>query len=704
MRSPPLPATSNTALRFALTAGVSVGVLWPAALLAQTPPTANDAPVQLDPVTVLADAVPGLYDAAPIASAGLPSSLAATLAAVPGLAMHHMGAAAAEPLLRGLGSDRVVTTLDGLPLPNASPTRTDSPLSLIGGGLIAGFEVVKAVPSVTLGPPANAGYVALSLAPGTRTPGSIGANAAAASTEWDFDRNGSDVLAGATGGRGDWSYRAAATAHSLGNYTSGDGTVVPADDRGEGAAVILGWQSDPKRRLQLGALFSRQELAVNSALPLDTRATDTMAMNASCDWALGDQTRIRTRFGIGMTDPHLDNRGRPAPALITADGRTLSLDAGISARHALASGDELTFGFDATQEDRRLERHRPGAVDLLWPDLSQQDLGGFAEYTRTMTSAWKLRLGGRLDTVGSEARAADGLAFNRSIRQLYATYNGPAADKTTRSDLAGAANVLVTGQLGSELTTSLGAGFSRQPTGATERYRAFSDALGGGYEIGNPTATTEDKYELDWGLHWQRPTFSASLDLFESYLPDYLHRTVVGTTAPPAPPVPGSIVYGYRATEAEFRGGELSLLWQPAADSWVQLTGATVLAADREAHRQLPEIPPSTFALAAGHVWSKVGIKPWFEVGLRYSASRNNPDPADMPVFADTSAYTLGNVQAGVSWRRFRISCAVDNLFNRNYYDYLSPPAAALPASGNLRPGTRIPGLGRSVMLTISYR
>ena len=672
-----------------------------AVLRAQTTTPANDAPVQLDKVTVRGDAVPGLHGAAPVSSEGLPSSLATTVADVPGLAMHHMGAAAAEPLLRGLGSDRVVTTLDGLPLPNASPTRTDSPLALISGGLIAGFDVSKAVPSVTLGPPANAGYVALSLAPGGGDDQLVTSHA---DIEWNFDRNGSDALAGASGRDSDWSYRAAAAAHSLGNYTSGNGTVVPAQDRNEGTALELGWQAGPNYQLQIGGLFSRQELAVNSALPLDTRGTDTMAMNAGYDWAGSDKTWIATRFGVGITEPHLDNRGRPAPALITADGRTLSLATGISVRHDTAGGDEVAVGIDATQEERRLERNRPGAVDLLWPDLHQQDLGGFAEYTRTMTADWKLRLGARLDTAKSEARAADGLAFNRTIRDLYVAYNGAAAAQTRQRDLAGAANVLLTGQLATGFITSLGAGFSRQPTGATERYRAFSDALGGGYEIGNPTARTEDKYEFDWGLRWQRRTFSVNVDLFGSYLPDYLHRTIVATTAPPPPPVPGSIVYGYRATEADFWGGEISLLWQPARDSWFQLTGTSVDATDREAHRQLPEIPPATLAFAAGHAWSGTGLKPWIEFGLRYAASKNNPEPDEMPVFANTPAFTLGSLQAGVSWRRFRISCAVDNLFDRDYYEYLSPPAAASPASGNLLPGSRIPSPGRSVLLIISYR
>ncbi len=687
-------------LRRAFAAGFCAIGLGSAALRAQVAPPAKDAPVQLPSVTVLGDALPGLSDEVPGSPQSLSTSLATSLADVPGIAVHHMGSAAAEPLLRGLGSDRVVTTLDGLPLPNASPTRTASPLALIGGGLVAGFDVIKGLPSVTLGPPANAGYVSLTLA---SVPGDDPPAASYADAGWDSNRNGVDALAVAQGRGGGWNFRAATSAHSLGNYTAGDGTVVPAEDRGEGAALEAGWKPDPGHQLKIGALFSRQELAVNSALPLDTRGTDTTAMNLAYDWTGADKTWIATRFGIGVTDPHLDNRGRPAPALITADGRTVSLGSGISVRHETAGGDEIAVGVDATEEDRRMERRRPGAVDLLWPDLRQQDLGAFAEYTRRLHGSWKLRLGARLDAVESEARTADGLAFNRTIRALYVAYNGPAAARTTQSDIAGAANVLLSGQLAPECTTSLGAGFSRQPTGATERYRAFSDALGGGYEIGNPTARTEDKYELDWGLRWQRQTFSVSIDLFGSYLPDYLHRTVVGRTAAPAPPPPGSVVYGYRPIEANFWGGEMGLRWEPVKDSWLQLTGTSVEATDRDAHRQLPEIPPAAIAFAAGHAWSGGAFKPWFEAGLRSSLAQRNPAPDEMPVFANTSAFTLAELRGGFSWHGIKVTLSIENLFNRLYFDYLSPPAAAMPSSGSLLPGARIPGPGRSVMLVISY-
>ena len=204
---------------------------------AQTVPPGGDETIPLEKLTVWGEAVPGLLDIVPgQLQWSVPSSMAASAASVPGLALHHMGAAAAEPLLRGLGSERVITTLDGLPLPIASPTRTAAPLALIASGLPAAIQVTKSLPSVTLGPPANAGYIALSSAVQNGTKGTyLGA-------AWNFDRDGGDLLAGQTATAGAWHVRAAAAAHSLGDYTAGDGTVVPARDRNAGAALRVAWE------------------------------------------------------------------------------------------------------------------------------------------------------------------------------------------------------------------------------------------------------------------------------------------------------------------------------------------------------------------------------------------------------------------------------------------------------------------------------
>ena len=498
---------------------------------------------------------------------------------------------------------------DGLPLPNASPTRTDSALTLIAAGLPADFDGQQSLPSVTLGPPATAGYIELS--PGPNLP--HGSNTTYLGVAWNSDRDGGDALAVETGAQGRWSTRVAVAVHQLGDYTAGDGTVVPAADRNVGAVLHFDWQPDPQHALHLGALFSRQQLAVNAALPLDTRDTNTTAFTAGYDWAISADTRIDARLGAGVIRPHLDNTGRPAPALVTADGR----------RAVWRRGRRPAPDRRRRRIHRRRRRHPGGApagAQTPWrrrPALARpgtERCRSICGIHPRLTADWKLRLGARLDAADSDARAADGLAFNRSIRDLYVAYNGPDAVQTNRSETAGAANALLTGRLAPAVTTTLGAGFSRQPPGASERYRAFSDALGGGYEIGNPAAKAEDKYELDWGLHWQQPQLTVSLDLFASYLPDYLHRTRVGITTPPAPPPPGSVVYGYRATAATFLGGELDVLWQPVADTWWRLA-----AAERRGHRPQGSPPICRKSRRRPSRWPPVTagpvhrLKPWVE-------------------------------------------------------------------------------------------
>ena len=339
------------------------------------------------------------------------------------------------------------------------------------------------------------------------------------------------------------------------------------------------------------------------------------------------------------------------------------------------------------------------------PTCTRRTSVDLSRLTRTLTTGWKLRLGARLDAAESEARDADGLAYNTTIRDLYVAYNGPAAARTTQNELAGAANVLLTGQLAPGLTTSLGAGFSRQPPAPPSATAPFPmrSAADMRSEIRPPGPRTNTSSPGACAGSGRRsrsaPTCSPAIC-----------RTICTAPAsaqppPPPPPPPGAVVYGYRCHRGRFLGRrtEARLAARGGFVASADRRRASE-ATDRNAHRRLPEIPPATLTLAAGHAWSGAGLKPWIEFGLHCTASKRNPAPEDMPVFADTSAFALGSLRAGFSWRKIRISCAVENLFDRDYYDYLSPPAGAFPPSGNLRPGARIPGPGRSVLLMVSYR
>src|SRR6185369_970172 len=99
---------------------------------------AADAPVQLPDVVVPGERVGALQLAVPRLGLHAPEpNLGNELLAIPGVAGHARAADAMEPFVRGLALDRVATTLNGLPLLNASPERTNSPVVVLGSAAVA---------------------------------------------------------------------------------------------------------------------------------------------------------------------------------------------------------------------------------------------------------------------------------------------------------------------------------------------------------------------------------------------------------------------------------------------------------------------------------------------------------------------------------------------------------------------------------------
>jgi hypothetical protein len=84
------------------------------------------------------------------------------LLSVPGVFGQSRSIDAPEPNIRGLSLDRVATSLNGIPLVNASPERTHSPVVTVGGVALSDIHVIKSLPSVTLGPATTGGRIELS--------------------------------------------------------------------------------------------------------------------------------------------------------------------------------------------------------------------------------------------------------------------------------------------------------------------------------------------------------------------------------------------------------------------------------------------------------------------------------------------------------------------------------------------------------------
>jgi outer membrane receptor for Fe3+-dicitrate len=83
---------------------------------------------------------------------GRAANLAVALQTIPAVAGVRRAQNALEPVIRGLGWERVQTQLNGVPLYGACPARMDSPATLVAASAVREASVIKGLSSVTFGP------------------------------------------------------------------------------------------------------------------------------------------------------------------------------------------------------------------------------------------------------------------------------------------------------------------------------------------------------------------------------------------------------------------------------------------------------------------------------------------------------------------------------------------------------------------------
>lgn len=641
------------------------------------------------------------------------ATVAQSLAELPGVGFTSRGTHSTEPLIRGLGYDRVATSLNGLRLPNGSPTRTGAPINSFGGPGYRTVEVSRVLPSLTAGPPVSGGWISLEGNAGAsgREP-EQGLAGATLFFEGSPERESTRWEAGLAGAAAQLAYRAGLFLSRSGNYTSGDGREVPSHFEEAGGSLSLGFPTGNSWLHSLDAAFREQGFTENAALPLDVTDGDFHAVTMVHEHQSGNgrQWDLRLRYGFSESKSTLDNLRRPmAPVDVSTDTRTRSLHADLAAVKAPFPDWELQFGIDVNHEERLAIRKRgPVAEDYIWPDTLYRQAGVYAESRWEPNEKTLLRAGARVDHVASKAREVGKSAFGQPILSLYSQYNGWDPQSPSATDTVFSANVLMQQRTGDSLTWYGGLGTSGQVPPPTERYRAFLNALGGGFELGNPSLDPERKWELALGAHWQGDRLRLQADAYLFQFDDFIWRQAIGTTEGTLPLVPPQIVYGYRNVAAAFSGLEIHGSWQatrqirfPFSIEWVRAelreSGAGYAKGDR-----LPELPPAVARLSAVWEGSLLSMDAALQWNTVYQFSRDNDLPALNPLYANAKPFTLHELSLRlVRDDRLMLFVAVRNLFDKATSPYLSLPVSSIrPASGDLVPGDRIPAPGREVVFS----
>lgn len=660
-----------------------------------------DAPLQLPRFFVPGERVGGLTVVVPRGDLRPPEpNLGPDLLALPGIASQARAADAMEPAIRGLGFDRVATTLNGLPLVNGSPERTNSPVVILGPVAVTRITVAKALPSVTLGPVTTAGTISLTTDPAA-VDGTDGAPRGATLTSTANANRDGLSFAGRVFARAEtWDTEATVFRNHLGDYTAADGREVAARFDDAGGSAGLGWHR-ATQRIRLDVLHRRLRLQDTLSLPLDGKNTDSDVVTLtgeSMPAGAGALRALAWRVGYSWTDPYITSEDRAVPTLTYAQATSRAGGAGITSTWAVGEAGTVSAGADYGWQDRRAVRTTAAGRDFIWPDAVYTDAGVFAEWKRPFRAGWRLRLGGRLDDVRSDARDAGEPALGLPLRDQFVRYNGPAAATITRHNTTGAANLLLEWKGDAGSSAFVGAGVSAQPPPVTERYRAFLNALGGdghggnAVELGNPALRPERKSALEAGVTSHGEHFDAEATAYAYRVDDFILRLPVGFTPPP---LPRMVVFGYRNVDAVLYGAEVGTTAKTGGTWSFPLTFALADGRNEAAHHGLPDLPPWQATLAAR--WRSAGVA--VEAGGRIVGAKSNPAPEENPLFGSTGGFSVWHVRAGViTGTHVRLEAGLENLLNRRYTEYLTPPVGPFrPARGDLLPGDRVPAPGRTL-------
>ena len=681
----------STVLKF-----LSIALVWTTPLFAQQEET-----IRLSDVSVTAD--PGAPDATVLSGDELLSTLkynaGELIADLPGMSAVKRGACAAEPVIRGLGWERVVTQVDGVPVYGACPSRMDPPASYVSTHSAEEVIVIKGLPSVTLGPGGTAGRVVVKSDYDRADNPEPGFDTTIGST-WDDSRDGYTAYAKGQGGTSNLDVRAVVDTIDLDDYESADSVRVPAEQRENGGAVALGWRPAEGQRVWGSAKLRRIDAAEYPSLPMDTIRSEANLFSGGVRIRPEADAVERLELTAGFADvEHLmSNINKPNRRMLQAStpATSESLSASAAVDWVVSEPSMLTLGVDYSGLERDATRTRfivaTGQTfqDHLWPDAEQEDVGAYAEWGVTLSDRLWLRLGGRVDYVTSDAKGA-----TEKIRAAYVKYSGPEAADVDQDETLGAGNIRAEYTLTDDVTVYASGGLVSRTANVTERYFAFGPAPGG-FQVGNPALDPEMKFEIDAGVTRRGEDWDGSISVFAATVNDYIYQSQIDRLDVNGDGVE-DVLRGFRNVDAELVGGEVSARWRPCEGVTIPVALSYVDGRNTTDDRDLPEIPPLIAQIATRY--DQAGW--WCELGARLAARQDQVDetfPED-----ETPSYQVVHLRGGATLHeRVDLEVGIENLFDEEYHQHLTREAL-LPV-GDLKGGDEIPEPGRFVYVSVSCK
>lgn len=598
---------------------------------------------------------------------------------LPGVSGSRMGGHGIDPVIRGLSQTQLNVLLDGAYVHGGCPNRMDPPTAYAPATGYERITVIKGVQTLEYGGGGPGGTILLErVTPRFTTDDRLRASADAGYREngdgWDL---AADVAAGSPQG-----YARFIASHSeADNYEDGAGNEVRSAYEDTSGAILLGYTPSDDTRVEFSA--ERQQLrdVLFAGAGMDSPESDNDTYRLKFETAdLGVLAKLRGEIYRSEVDHVMDNYTLREPAnpmmmmrapstSDTTGGRLVTeVDSGIG---------RWKLGVDFQNNDRdavRINDFNDTLNSVLWPGVSIDQTGVFAELTHGFTQADRLIAGLRYDRVSADASKADldppGMPM--SPNALYAMYyDGAQAEERNEDNWGGLL------RWEHDLANGLGtayAGLSRtvRTADASERYIASNASSPDGRWVGNPLIDPEKHHQLELGVQLQRNAWDLEASVFYNDVDDYILRDRYHQA--------GNNATIYRNVSATLIGGEVTAgyRWSP---NWRAGLGLAYVRAENDTDDMpIAQIPPLEAIATLDYTANK------WEAGarVRAAAKQNRVDDDPMtgsgldtgktPGWGVVDLYGRYHFSDSVS-----LDIGVDNLFDKEYAQHLNRSSAFDP-------------------------
>jgi len=610
---------------------------------------------------------------------------------VEGMSYIRKGAIANDVVLRGLQRDNINVLIDGVRLHGACPSRMDPPAFHVDFAEVAQIKVVKG-PYDVENPGSLGGLVDVK----TKTT-KKGAGADLGLTYGSFNSLNSSVTASYGNDLYDgligYAYKRSDVPES------GDGTLItdiyPATSPNRYKSSTynskayeintvwtkLGLNPTADSRTELNYSYQDADHVLYPYLKMDADYDRTHRLNWSYRIEkispLVEELKLQAYWD--KVNHLMDDRlrvsslGKTRSYSMQTDATTQVAGGKLTGRFAAGPGslktgiDYYNRNWNALNKRAAYTPAQPYTTLNMIPDVYADNLGLFSDYELPLSERLRLKAGLRGDLTWIKTNSGNPLV----------------ADGTDTDFKSVSGNIQLTFFPIEGVEVFTGFGRSSRVPDAQELYIIVPAAPPAVTWKGNPDLDATVNYQGDIGVKFSSDSFFVNASVFYSDLHDYVNFYQASVTAK-----------SYQNIHASIWGGELGSQISLPYDLFLKGSLSYSQGKNKDADTPLSEMPPLRGSLALRYDNSL-----WFmELAENMARRQDRVDPGLSE--QETAGWATTDVKAGLNYKALSLIAGVDNLFDKQYYNYLSYLRDPF-ASGV---GNKVPENGRNIYLTLGYK